>query len=67
MKLIRDFGIRALFGTIAGLGFYGLLILIFLKIELDLPTTLALLGLASAPWTMALGFYFWTRAGQGGK
>ena len=67
MKLIRDFGIRALFGTIAGLGFYGLLILIFLKIELDLPTTLALLGLASAPWTMALGFYFGTRAGQGGK
>ncbi|PIV84521.1 MAG: hypothetical protein COW51_00065 [Candidatus Moranbacteria bacterium CG17_big_fil_post_rev_8_21_14_2_50_44_12] len=64
MKLSKDFGIRALFGTIAGLGFYGMLLLVFWKIALDLPTTIALVGLASAPWTMAVGFYFGMRIGQ---
>lgn len=58
MKLITDFGVRALLATIGGLGFYGLLGFILFKYELDLPTIIAIIGIAQAPWMMALGFYF---------
>lgn len=62
MKLIKDFGVRALLATIGGLGFYTLLGFILVKYELDLPTIIAIISIAQAPWMLALGFYFGTKA-----
>lgn len=61
MKLIKDFGVRALLATIGGLGFYTLLGFILARYELDLPTIIAIIGIAQAPWMLALGFYFGTK------
>lgn len=57
-KLKNDFGVRALLATIGGAGFYGVLIFILARYELDLATIIALIGLAQSPWMLALGFYF---------
>ncbi len=64
MKLVKDFGVRALLATIGGVGFYTALLLVMFKYDLDLPTLLALIALAQAPWMLALGFYFGTKAKQ---
>ena len=61
MKIIKDFGVRALLATIGGLGFYGLLGFILAKFELDLSTIIAIIGIAQSPWMLALGFYFGTK------
>lgn len=63
-KLAKDFGVRALLATIGGVGFYALLLYILMKYDLDLPTVLAIVGLAQTPWMLALGFYFGSRSGQ---
>ena len=62
MKLVKDFGVRALLATIGGLGFYTLLGFILARYELDLSTIIAIIGLAQSPWMLALGFYFGTKA-----
>ena len=62
MKLIADFGVRALLATIGGLGFYGLLGFILAKYTLDLSAVIAIVGITQAPWMLALGFYFGTKA-----
>lgn len=64
MKLAKDFGVRALLATIAGLGFYAVLLFVLITMELDLATVLALISLANAPWLMAIGFYFGIKVGQ---
>jgi len=64
MKLWNDFGVRALLAVLAGLGFYGALFFVFVKVTVDLPTTIALIGLANGPWMMAMGFYFGIKVGQ---
>lgn len=64
MKLLKDFGVRALLATIGGIGFYVLLAFIVTRYTLDLPTIIALIGLAQSPWMLALGFYFGTRSGE---
>lgn len=61
MKLVQDFGVRALLATIGGIGFYAVLLFVVIKYDLDLPTLVALIGLGQAPWMLALGFYFGTR------
>lgn len=61
-KLAKDFGVRALLATIGGVGFYTLIGFILARYELDLATVIAIIGLAQAPWMMALGFYFGTKA-----
>ena len=65
MKLIKDFGVRALLATIGGLGFYALLGVILVKYELDLVTVVAIIGIAQAPWMAAISFYFATRSTKG--
>lgn len=62
MKLTKDFGVRALLATIGGAGFYLVLGIILTTYEFDLSTVIAIVGLAQAPWMMALGFYFGTKA-----
>ena len=62
MKLTKDFGVRALLAIIAAIGYYVPLVFIFLSYELSTETMLALLGAASSPWLLAMGFYFGTRA-----
>ena len=64
MKLTQDFGVRALLGTIAGVGFYAILILVLVRYELDIATVIALVGLAVSPWMAAIGFYFGQRSAQ---
>ncbi|GAI81022.1 unnamed protein product [marine sediment metagenome] len=64
MKLVQDFGVRALLGTIAGIGFYAILILVLVRYELDIATVIALVGLAVSPWMAAIGFYFGQRSVQ---
>ena len=64
MKLIKDFGVRALLATIGGLGFYALLGFVLARYELDLPTIIAIIGIAQSPWMMALGFYFGTKVSE---
>lgn len=58
LKLLKDFGVRALLATIAAVGFYGLLTLVIIKYPLDTATLIALIGLAQAPLLAALAFYF---------
>ena len=58
LKLLKDFGVRALLATIAAIGFYGLLALVLIKYPLDTTTLIALIGLAQAPLLAALAFYF---------
>lgn len=62
MKLSHDFGVRAMLSVLSGAGFYSLLITVLLKYQLDLPTILAIVSIAQAPWMLAIGFYFGTRA-----
>jgi len=64
MKLVKDFGVRALLATIAGVGFYGILFYVIATMELDITTIIALVGLANSPWLMAVGFYFGIKIGQ---
>lgn len=61
MKLLKDFGVRALLATIGGVGFYTVLGVILAKYQLELSTVIAIIGLAQSPWMLALGFYFGTR------
>jgi hypothetical protein len=64
VKLLKDFGVRALLATIAAVGFYGLLGcgLFLFRASLDLVTLVAVLGLAQSPFMAAIAFYFATRA-----
>ena len=64
MKLINDFGVRALLATLGGIGFYVLIGIILMKFELNIETVIAILTMAQAPWMLALGFYFGTKSGQ---
>ena len=61
VKLIKDFGIRALMAVIAGAGLYGLLFYIVITKELEPTTLLALIAVAQAPFLTALAFYFGER------
>lgn len=67
MKLGKDFGVRALLATIGGVGFYTVLGVALIRFELDLPTIIALIGLAQAPWLAAIAFYFGTRSATKGE
>ncbi len=58
MKLSKDFGVRALLALIAALGYYIPLIYVVTRFSLAAETMLAILGAASAPWLLAMGFYF---------
>ena len=67
MKLVNDFGVRALLASIGGIGFYALLGFVLVRYQLDLPTVIAVIGMAQSPWMLALGFYFGTRIKEQGK
>ena len=60
LKLVKDFGIRALLATLAGMAYYGLLFLVFLKMsdKMTFEIIIALLGSAGAPFLMAMTAYF---------
>lgn len=64
MKLVTDFGVKALLATIAALGYYGALFLVLLTVELDTVTVVALLGAAAAPWFNIAGVYFGFRIAE---
>jgi len=61
MKLFTDFGVRALLATIGGLGFYTIVVYVLMTVPLDVAQIIAIIGLAQAPWMLALGFYFGTQ------
>jgi hypothetical protein len=61
MKLLQDFGVRALLATIGGLGFYVIVIYVLMAFSLDIAQIIAIVGFAQAPWMLALGFYFGTQ------
>ena len=63
MKLSKDFGVRALLATIGGIGFYTIVIYVLIRVQLDVAQVIAIVSMAQAPWMMALGFYFGTKAG----
>ena len=65
MKLIKDFGVRAFLATIAAIGYYVPLVYIFIKFSLTVEIMLALISAASAPWLLAMGFYFGSRNTSG--
>lgn len=67
MKLIKDFGVRALLAVLAAVGYYAVLIFTFVRFELSTETILALLSAASSPWLLAMGFYFGTRTDSNPK
>lgn len=60
LKLVKDFGIRAWLATLAGLGYYGLLFLVFNKLadKMTFEIVITLLGSAGAPFLMAMTGYF---------
>jgi len=60
MKLLKDFGVRALLATIAASAFYILLSFAFFlfRASLDMATLVALIGMAQAPFLAAMAFYF---------
>lgn len=60
LKLVKDFGIRAWLATLAGLGYYGLLFFVFLKLSdtMTFEIVVTLLGSAGAPFLMAMTAYF---------
>lgn len=64
MKLIKDFGVRALIALVSGLGGYGALIYVLVSKDLDTATIVAIVGLALAPFSAAIGFYFGERKGR---
>lgn len=66
MKLTKDFGVRALLAIIAAVGYYVPLIFTFIHFDLTTETMLALLGVANAPWLLAMGFYFGSRVPNNG-
>ena len=61
MKLSKDFGVRALLGTLAGVGLYGTIAFILIHYNLDTPALTALVAIVAAPFTTAISFYFATR------
>lgn len=61
MRIIKDFGVRALLAIIAAVGYYVPLVFVFIKFDITTETMLALLGAASSPWLLAMGFYFGTK------
>lgn len=61
MKLIEDFGVRALLATISGTGFYVILLWILATVDMEIAQLVALISVAQAPWLLALGFYFGTQ------
>ena len=64
MKLIKDFGVRALLATIGGVGFYVIAIWVLVNITLDVSQLIAIISMAQAPWMLALGFYFGTQVAK---
>ena len=63
MKLFKDFGVRALLSVLVILGLYeamtvGLLLIWTGKVIATFSDLLALIAIAQAPVTLALGFYF---------
>ena len=62
MKLVKDFGVRALLATIA-LGSYELLLLLVaILVPFDFKDAILLLSAGQAPAMLALGFYFGQRS-----
>lgn len=58
MKLSKDFGVRALLALVAAIGYYALLFIVIVRFNLSEETMIGLLGGASSPWLLAMGFYF---------
>ncbi len=61
MKLANDFGVRGLLATIAGAGFYAVLIYALVKVVFNAETIVALIAMAQAPWIAVFSWYFATR------
>lgn len=61
MKLLNDFGVRALLALIGGIGFYAIILYVLATMQMEVAQVIALVGLAQAPWMMAIGFYFGTK------
>ena len=61
MKLSKDFGVRALIATLAGVGYYGSIGYVLVTSHLDFVSVIAILGMAQAPFLSAVAFYFATR------
>ena len=65
MKLVKDFGVRALLATMGAIGFYALIIIVLFRFQLDVSHVITIITLAQAPWMMAIGFYFGTKSTGG--
>ena len=68
-KLAKDFGVRAWLATIAGVAYYGLLFLVFIRMadKLTFEIIIALLAAAGAPFLTAMTAYFAQHNGGGVK
>lgn len=61
MKLVKDFGVRALLATIATVGFVAGLILALMSCD-TIDQMVQILLMAQSPCMLALGFYFAKKA-----
>jgi hypothetical protein len=68
MKLIKDFGVRALLASLALVAFEAIVLIVIVFLWRDKALTVeaatALVAAAQAPAMLAVGWYFGTRSGQ---